>query len=68
MENFKRFAQEKMNFKKWLVKNEMAGTGAIVTCKDIENPNFQIWGSLSNLNCKKSGKSNIKRNIAKKSR
>jgi len=26
---------------------------SIVTCKDIDNPNFQIWGALSDLNCKK---------------
>lgn len=26
---------------------------AIVTCKDIGHPNFQIWGALSDLNCKK---------------
>lgn len=37
-------------FQEWLV--EMAGTGAIVSCKDLNNPNFQIQGSLSNLNCK----------------
>lgn len=38
-------------FVQWL--NEMAGTDAIVSCKDLKNPNFQIQGSLSNLNCKK---------------
>lgn len=26
---------------------------SIVTCKDIGHPNFQIWGALSDLNCKK---------------
>lgn len=25
---------------------------AIVTCKDIDNPNFQVWGALSDLGCK----------------
>lgn len=42
-----------MNFKNWLLKLEMAGTYGIVSCKDLNNPNFQVWGSLSNLNCKK---------------
>ena len=37
-------------FQEWLF--EMAGTDAIVSCKDRDNPNFQIQGSLSNLNCK----------------
>lgn len=27
---------------------------SIVTCKDIDNPNFQIQGALSDLNCKNS--------------
>ena len=44
--------------KKKKAQNEMAGTGAIVGCKDIDNPNFQIWGSLSNLNCRKKRKKN----------
>jgi len=38
------------------VQSEMAGTGAIVSCKDIGNPNFQIWGAMSDLNCKKKKK------------
>lgn len=37
-------------FHQWL--NEMAGVGSIVSCKDLNNPNFQVWGSLSNLKCK----------------
>jgi len=43
-------SSQKISFKKWF--NEMAGTGAIVSCKDRNNPDFQIWGSLSNLGCK----------------
>lgn len=40
-----------MNFKKWL---EMGGAvNSIVSCKDMNNPNFQIQGALSNLKCKK---------------
>jgi hypothetical protein len=31
-------------------KNEMAGTFAIVGCKD--NPNYQVWGARSDLKCK----------------
>lgn len=26
---------------------------AIVSCKDIGHPNFQIWGALSDLGCNK---------------
>jgi len=37
-------------FKEWL--NEMAGSNAIVSCKDLNNPNFQVWGAMSDLNCK----------------
>lgn len=38
-------------FKQYL---EMMGSvGSIVTCKDLNNPNFQIQGALSNLQCKK---------------
>lgn len=43
-----------MQFKKWL---EMMGSvGAIVTCKDLKNQNFQIQGALSNMKCKKKEK------------
>jgi hypothetical protein len=42
---------QKISFKKWL---ETAGTFGIVSCKDLNNPNFQIWGALSDLNCKRS--------------
>lgn len=46
-----------MKFKEWLSKfelNEMMGSvGAIVSCKDLNHPNFQIQGALSNLKCKK---------------
>lgn len=41
-----------MSFKKWLL--EMGGVvDSIVSCKDLRNPNFQVQGALSNLNCKK---------------
>lgn len=39
-----------MKFKEWLKQHEAE---AIVTCKDKKNPNFQIWGALSDLKCKK---------------
>jgi hypothetical protein len=32
---------------------EMAGGYAIVSCKDRNNPNFQIWGAMSDLGCNK---------------
>ena len=41
-----------IEFKKWLLKLEMAGTGAIVSCKDRNNPNFQVWGAMSDFKCK----------------
>ena len=44
-------------FEQWI--NEMAGVGAIVSCKDLNNPNFQIWGALSDLNCKNKKSLNI---------
>ena len=28
------------------------GAFSVVTCKDLDNPDFQIWGALSDLNCK----------------
>jgi hypothetical protein len=45
-----------MDFKQWLLKREMAGTYAIVTCKDRNNPQFQVAGAMSDLNCGKSKK------------
>lgn len=50
-----------MNFKKWLYKLEemMGSVGALVSCKDINNPNFQIQGALSNLKCKKKEKNKV---------
>lgn len=43
-----------MNFKQWL---EMGGAvDSIVSCKDLKNPNFQVQGALSNLNCHKKKK------------
>ena len=43
-----------LSFKKWL--NEMVGTYALVGCKDKNNPNFQVWGAMSDLNCSKKKK------------
>lgn len=48
-----------LEFKKWL--NEMAGSYAVVSCKDLNNPNFQIWGALSDLNCKNKTKKKTKK-------
>lgn len=50
-----------IDFKKWLLKTEMAGSYAIVSCKDRNNPNFQIWGAMSDLGCDKKKKKNKKR-------
>jgi hypothetical protein len=33
--------------------NEIAGTFGIVSCKDKNNPNFQVWGAMSDLKCKR---------------
>ena len=41
---------QNISFKKWLE------TFSIVSCKDLNNPNFQIWGAMSDLNCKRSNK------------
>jgi hypothetical protein len=42
-----------IKFKEWVKLKEMGGSvDSIVSCKDKNNPNFQIQGSLSNLNCK----------------
>jgi hypothetical protein len=49
-----------IEFKRWLLKIEMAGTNAIVSCKDKDNPNFQIWGAMSDLGCNKKKKSKKK--------
>ena len=35
---------------------EMAGVGSIVSCKDMDNPNFNVWGAVSNLDCPKKKK------------
>ena len=40
-----------MTFKQYL--NEIAGTVAIVSCKDMENPNCRVWGAMSDLKCRK---------------
>jgi hypothetical protein len=34
----------------------MGAVDSIASCKDLNNPNFQVQGSLSNLNCKKKAK------------
>lgn len=39
-----------MTFKQYL--NEIGGTFALVSCKDKSNPNFQIWGAMSDLRCR----------------
>ncbi len=39
-----------MNFKEFIKLKE---TYAIVSCKDKKNPNFNIWGAMSDLKCKK---------------
>jgi len=38
------------------IKEMMGSVGAIVSCKDKHNPNFQVQGSLSNLDCKRKKK------------
>jgi hypothetical protein len=43
-----------MGFRQWL--EVMGSVGAIVSCKDLKNPNFQIQGALSNLGCVKKEK------------
>jgi len=52
-----------MKFKKWLenrqLKEMMGSVGSIVSCKDFNNPNFQIQGSGSNLGCKNNKKNKI---------
>ena len=50
----------KFEFKRWILQTEMAGTGAIVSCKDRKNPNFQVWGAMSDLGCKNMKKSKKK--------
>lgn len=51
---------DQLGLKKKEIQKEMAGGDAIVSCKDLNNPNFQVWGSLSNLNCTKNKRSNNK--------
>lgn len=34
----------------------MGGSESIVSCADRNNPNFQIWGALSDLGCNKKKK------------
>ena len=49
-----------MKFAKWIEIREMMGSvGSIVSCRDLDNPNFQVQGALSNLGC---GKKWSKRN------
>lgn len=48
-----------IEFKKWL--HESYGVYSIVSCKDLKNPNFQIWGALSDLNCHKKKKKRKKK-------
>jgi len=37
----------------------MGSVGSIVSCKDLDNPKFQVQGALSNLNCKNKKKNKI---------
>lgn len=47
------------SFKEWLSIKEVE---AIVSCRDLNNPNFQISGALSDLNCRSKKKtSNLKK-------
>lgn len=52
-----------MKFKEWLKNNslqEMMGSvGSIVSCKDLNNKNFQVQGALSNYKCKNKKDSKI---------
>lgn len=38
----------------------MGSVDSIVSCKDLDNPNFQVQGSLSNLGCKRKNKKILK--------
>jgi hypothetical protein len=35
--------------------SETAGTFALVSCKHKNNPNFQVWGAMSDLKCADKG-------------
>lgn len=39
----------------------MGSVGSIVSCKDLNNKNFQIQGALSNLGCVKKRKKDAKK-------
>lgn len=39
-----------MTFRQYL--DEMAGTFALISCKDRKNLDFQIWGAMSDLKCR----------------
>lgn len=39
----------------------MGSVGSMVSCKDINNKNFQIQGALSNLGCGKRRKKDVKK-------
>lgn len=58
-----------MKFSNWIEKRKivemMGSVGSIVSCKDLDNPNFQIQGALSNLKCK--GKRNERKIKSNKS-
>lgn len=53
---------QKISFKQWL---ETSGAFGIVSCKDLHNPNFQIWGALSDLNCKRKRSNKKHRRLTK---
>jgi len=39
--------------------DEMAGAFGIVSCKDMNDPNINVWGAGSDLNCKKKKKEKV---------
>ena len=39
----------------------MGGSESIVSCADRNNPNFQVWGAMSDLGCNKKKKHKKKR-------
>jgi len=43
-------------FKEWVKVKEMAGTGAVVSCKDRGAKDYQIWGAMSDLKCNRKKK------------
>ena len=50
----------KAQMKKCFATDGFGGSESIVTCKDKNNPNFQIWGAMSDLGCNKKKKRKFK--------